>query len=194
MENKEERLYYDEHGEEISKKEYRATVAYRVVILVLIVAAILLAWFRPCHCNCHIDDKASIPWDNNVTYDDDAKQADVDALNQKVADGMITISMNADPVFQNGSSEGSVNIENDVSNTRPQMIEIYLKDENGNVDKNKLVYRSGKIPVGGKIPTVELSTKLSKGDYPAWVGFNAISDDDEIVGTAGADIVIHVLN
>lgn len=194
MENKEERLYYDEYGEEISKKEYRATVAYRVVILVLIVAAILLAWFRPCHCNCHIDDKAGIPWDNNVTYDDDAKQADVDALNQKVADGMITISMNADPVFQNGSSKGSVNIENDVSNTRPQMIEIYLKDENGNVDKNKLVYRSGKIPVGGKIPTVELSTKLSKGDYPAWVGFNAISDDDEIVGTAGADIVIHVLN
>ena len=188
------KIYYDEYDNEISKKERNLTIAYRVLVIILIIVAIILAWFRPCNCHCGTGDPHDgIPWDDNVTYDDEQHQADIDALNQKVADGMITISMNADPVFANGEAEGNVQIENDVSNTKPQMIEIYLKDSSGNVDKNQLVYRSGKIPVGGKIQKVKLLKNLSKGDYKAWVGFNAIDDNDNIVGTAGADIVIHVV-
>lgn len=174
------------------RKTYKKTEVYRIITAILLIVIILLLLFLKCNCHCSTDEKEGIPWDSNVTYDEEQVKADIEALNQKVADGMITISMNADPIFDNGSAKGNVHIENDISNTRPQMIEIYLKDAEG--QKDKLVYRSGKIPVGGKIQTVALDTKLSKGNYPAWVGFNALSDDDEIVGTAGADITLHILN
>lgn len=178
------------------RKKYKPTEIYRIITAILLITIILLLLFLKCNCNCGSGEngKEGLPWDSNVTYEEETRYTNVDLLNQKVADGMITISMNADPIFENGSAKGNVNIENDVSNTRPQLIEIYLKDANGKADMNQLVYRSGKIPVGGKIPMVALDKKLTKGNYPAWVGFNAISDDDEIVGTAGADITLHILN
>ena len=177
-------------------KKRKAAEIYRIIISALLLIIILLLLLLSCHCRCTFDNdsKHGIPWDSNVTYDDDSYKTDIDALNQKVADGMITISMNADPVFENGTSKGNLQIENDLSNTRPQMIEIYLKDSNGDIDKSRLVYRSGKIPVGGKIQAVALDESLPKGDYQAWAGFHAISDDDEIIGTAGADITLHILN
>ena len=188
------KVYYDEYGNVMSKRERNVVIIYRVLVICLIIAAIILAWFRPCNCHCQFDDGNHIPWDENVEWDEDKYRADVDALNQKVADGMITISVNADPVFKDGSSKGNLQLENDVSNTRPQVIEVYLKGSDGKVNKNQLIYRSGKIPVGGKIHNVKLNMDLPKGDHKAWVGFNAIDDNDNIVGTAGADIVIHVLN
>lgn len=178
------------------RKCYKSTEIYRGITAILLIGIIILLLVLPCHCSCSEQNNSSnhLPWDDNVTYDDDQKQANIEALNQKVADGMITISMNADPIFENGSAKGNLNIENDVSNTRPQVVEIYLKGSDGKADMNQLVYRSGKIPVGGKIQMVALDKKLPKGNYPAWVGFNAVSEDDSYIGTAGAEITLHILN
>ena len=178
----------------IENKEERATEIYRIITAVLLIVIILLLSLLNKNCHCCCSEIDGIPWDSNVTYDEYQHQSDVDALNQKAADGMITVSMNADPVFENGTAKGNLQILNDVSNTRPQVVEIYLKNTEGKVNKDKLVYRSGKIPVGGKIQSVALDQKLSKGDYAALAVFNAISDNDEIIGTVGADITLHILN
>lgn len=165
---------------------------FRIFVIVALIVIILLIIFLPCHCNCDKGEpEGKNPWDmtldDDIT-DDDGRSKEVDDLNKMVEDGMITISMNADPVFENGSAKGSLSIENDKSNKRPQIIQIY-KDSDG-----ELIYTSGLIPVGKFLNSAALDVKLPKGDYKCTAYFNAMNEDGTIAGTAGANITIHILN
>lgn len=111
-----------------------------------------------------------------------------EALNKKIEESMINISMNLNPVFEDGQSEGNLMIINDKSNNFIQVIEIYTEDT------NELIYRSGGIPVGSKIENATLDVDLEKGDYDAVAYFIAVRDTGEYVGKAGAKIKILVLN
>ena len=51
-------------------------------------------------------------------------------LRRKVEEGMMNISMNLNPVFANGFSEGNLMIVNEEVNRHPQIVEIYYKGEN----------------------------------------------------------------
>lgn len=198
------KVYYDQYDNMISKKEWVLTVLYRVLVIVLIIIAILLAWFRVCHCNCQFTDpKTGLPWDDDISWDDGSKTADQQALNDKVAEGMITVSVNADPVFENKNSKGTFNFENyagnndHAGNIHPIMIEVYLKSDIEKGDKSNPLYKSGKIPVGAKIKVAALNGDLSgisKGDYRCVAYFNSIDDNDNIVGTAGAECTLHIKN
>lgn len=110
-------------------------------------------------------------------------------LNKIVEDGMMTISMNLSPVFQDGTSQGNLLIYNDPSNKNPQVVEIYLKDS------GELIYQSGGIDVGEKIEFAPLLVDLETGSYPCVAYFNAVNaETKELVGKAGAEITIEVLN
>lgn len=201
---KDKKRYYDQYDNEISKKEWVVTILYRVLVLVLIIVAILLAWFRTCHCNCtFIDEKTGLPWDDDISWGDDSKTANQQALNDKVAEGMITVSVNADPVFENKNSKGTFNFENyagnndHAGNIRPIMIEVYLKSDIDKGDKSNPLYKSGKIPVGAKIEAAALNgdtSKIGKGDYACVAYFNSLNEKDEVVGTAGAECTLHIKN
>jgi hypothetical protein len=110
-----------------------------------------------------------------------------DALNKQVADGMINISMNTQPVFETGESAGNLLIVNDKSNKHMQIVEIYQDDI------GTLIYRSGGIPIGGQIDSARLDTTLPKGVYPCTAYFNAVQEDTgALLGKAGAKIEITV--
>jgi hypothetical protein len=142
--------------------------------------------------------KDTLPNNNKIHFksDENAAQGDltksktdvIAALNQKVQDGSINISMNTNPVFQDGKSKGTLMITNSTVNKYPQQVEIYTKDG------HKLIY-SGGVEVGSKVETSTLLVNLPKGTYDCVAYFNAVDPKTgDRVGTAGANIKITVLS
>lgn len=165
---------------------------YKIFVVVGIIAIILLIIFKPCNCTCDCRGGQS----QNTYFDtavddsvsDEQQQSAVDDLNKQVEDGMITMSMNTNPVFENGDAKGNLLIENDKSNKHPQVVEIYRNDT------KELIYKSDMIPVGKFINEDTLDVKLSKGEYECTAYFNAVDEKTgEKLGTSGANIIIHVL-
>ena len=132
-----------------------------------------------------------INWDKNQDVGDltgKSKEEIVAALNEKVQEGMINISMNTNPIFETGTSLGTLMITNSASNRYPQLIEIFTKDDNA------LVY-SGAVDIGNKVEKSRLLVDLPKGEYECIAYFSAINPETgEKLGTAGANIKITVLN
>ena len=110
-------------------------------------------------------------------------------LNEKVAEGMINISMNTAPYFENGASEGNVMIVNESINNYPQQVE-FIRNDTG-----EQIYQSKAIPVGSKIERAALDVELPVGTYECTAMFHNLDPvSGEIIGTAGAIITITIKN
>ena len=110
-------------------------------------------------------------------------------LNEKVAEGMINISMNTAPYFENGEAEGNVMIVNESINNYPQQVEFIRNDT------QEVIYRSKAIPVGSKIERAALDVELPAGTYECTAMFHNLDPvSGEIIGTAGAIINITIKN
>lgn len=131
--------------------------------------------------------KISFKADANASQNTLKAKADaVAALNQKVKDSEINISLNTNPVFANGKSKGTLMITNNTINKYPQQIEIYTKSD------HTLVY-SGGVEVGQKIETSNLAVNLSKGTYECIAYFSNVDPTTSTkVGTAAVNITITV--
>lgn len=90
---------------------------------------------------------------------------------------MLIMSMNKVPVFENGASEGTLNIENDPRNVYLIYVEIYLNDANGNAT-DTLIYQSDLIPIGKTLLFDTLDVNLPAGDYDCTAYFNAVEAID----------------
>ena len=110
-------------------------------------------------------------------------------LNEKVAEGMINISMNTAPYFENGKAEGNVMIVNESINNYPQQVE-FIRNDTG-----EQIYQSKAIPVGSKIERAALDVELPAGTYECTAMFHNLDPvSGEIIGTAGAIITITIKN
>ena len=110
-------------------------------------------------------------------------------LNEKVAEGMINISMNTAPYFEDGKAEGNVMIVNESINNYPQQVE-FIRNDTG-----EQIYQSKAIPVGSKIERAALDVELSAGTYECTAMFHNLDPvSGEIIGTAGAIITITIKN
>ena len=110
-------------------------------------------------------------------------------LNEKVAEGMINISMNTAPYFENGTSEGNVMIVNESINNYPQQVE-FIRNDTG-----EQIYQSNAIPVGSKIERAALDVELPAGTYECTAMFHNLNPETgDIIGTAGAIITITIKN
>ena len=110
-------------------------------------------------------------------------------LNEKVAEGMINISMNTAPYFENGVSEGNVMIVNEAINNYPQKVQI-IRHNTG-----EQIYASGAIAVGSKIERAKLDAALPAGTYECTAYFHNLDPETgEIIGTTGAIINITIKN
>ena len=110
-------------------------------------------------------------------------------LNEKVAEGMINISMNTAPYFENGKAEGNVMIVNESINNYPQQVE-FIRNDTG-----EQIYQSKAIPVGNKIEHAALDVELPAGTYECTAMFHNLDPvSGEIIGTAGAIINITIKN
>ena len=110
-------------------------------------------------------------------------------LNEKVAEGMISISMNTAPYFENGTAEGNVMIVNESINNYPQQVE-FIRNDTG-----EQIYQSKAIPVGSKIERAALDVELPAGTYECTAMFHNLDPETgDIIGTAGAIITITIKN
>ena len=135
---------------------------------------------------------------NGIVYDDSAIEGGWDnlspeeiaeKLNEKVAEGMINISMNTAPYFEDGKAEGNVMIVNESINNYPQKVQIVRNDT------GEQIYESGAIAVGSKIERAKLNTALPAGTYECTAYFHNLNPETgEIIGTAGAIINITIKN
>ena len=108
-------------------------------------------------------------------------------LNEKVAEGMINISMNTAPYFKDGKSEGNVMLVNELNNLYPQKVEFYRNDT------GEKIYESKAIAVGSKIEHAKLDAALPAGTYECTAYFHNLNPETgEIIGTAGAIITITI--
>ena len=110
-------------------------------------------------------------------------------LNEKVAEGMINISMNTAPYFEDGKAEGNVMIVNESINNYPQKVQIVRNDT------GEQIYESGAIAVGSKIEHAALDVELPAGTYECTAMFHNLDPvSGETIGTAGAIINITIKN
>ncbi len=122
-------------------------------------------------------------WDNLSPEEIEA------ALNNKVAEGMINISANTAPIFEDGASEGNLMLVNESINNYPQMVQIIRNDT------GEQIYQSNAIPVGSKIEHAKLDVILPAGTYECTAYFSNLDPETgDMIGTAGAIINITIKN
>ena len=110
-------------------------------------------------------------------------------LNEKVAEGMINISMNTAPYFENGTTEGNLMLVNESINNYPQKVQIVRNDT------GEQIYESGAIAVGSKVERAKLDLVLPAGTYECTAYFHNLDPESgAIIGTAGAIITITIKN
>ena len=133
-----------------------------------------------------------------IVYDDAAIEGGWDnlspeeiaeKLNEKVAEGMINISMNTAPYFEDSTAEGNLMIVNESINNYPQKVQIVRNDT------GEQIYQSKAIPIGSKIERAKLDVDLPAGTYECTAYFHNLDPvSGEIIGTAGAIINITIKN
>ena len=134
--------------------------------------------------------KAGIVYDSAAVeggWDNLSPEEIAEKLNEKVAEGMINISMNTAPYFEDGKAEGNVMIVNESINNYPQQVE-FIRNDTG-----EHIYQSKAIPVGSKIERAALDVELPAGTYECTAMFHNLDPvSGEIIGTAGAIITITI--
>ena len=148
--------------------------------IVVVLAIIILLLLRS--CGTPTDDPGGIEFDPSATaggWDEADLDAIRDSLNEKVADGMINISMNTSPVFSDGESAGSLMIVNEDINRYPISVEITRNDT------GEIIYTSKAVPVGSKIEVDTLDVDLDAGTYECTaMFFNLDPDTGDKLGNA----------
>lgn len=164
------------------KKKKRTLVIILVIVIAAAAAGGYLLW-KNGQDNLHKDLTAL---EGQLPY---KSQEDIEkALNTIVDEGMFNISINQNPVFKDGQSEGTMGIENIPGNQYMMQVTV-TRDDNGEV-----VYESGLIDPGYYIEKATLKTPLPAGEYQCTAVFTAYDmETDKQIGTAGANVKITVL-
>ena len=136
------------------------------------------------------DSKAGIVYDSAAIeggWDNLSPEEIAEKLNEKVAEGMINISMNTAPYFEDGTSDGNLMIVNESINNYPQKVQIVRNDT------QEVIYESGAIAVGSKVERAKLDVVLPAGTYECTAYFHNLDPETgDMIGTAGAIITITI--
>ncbi len=168
---------------------------YAVIFLVLLVGAGIFLAVKLLHKPADTalaSSKSGIIYDSSAVEGgwDNLSPEEIEArLNEKVAEGMINISANTAPIFEDGSSEGNLMLVNESINNYPQKVQIVRNDT------GEQIYESGAIAVGSKIERAKLDVVLPAGTYECTAYFHNLDPETgDIIGTAGAIITITIKN
>ena len=166
---------------------------YAVIFLILLVGAGIFLAVKLLHKPADTalaDSKSGIVYDSSAVEGgwDNLSPEEIEArLNEKVAEGMINISANTAPIFEDGASEGNLMLVNESINNYPQMVQIVRNDT------GEQIYESGAIAVGSKIERARLDVVLPAGTYECTAYFHNLDPESgAIIGTAGAIITITI--
>ena len=150
---------------------------YAIIFLVLLVGAGIFLAVKLLHKPADAalaSSKSGIVYDSSAVeggWDNLSPEEIAEKLNEKVAEGMINISMNTAPYFEDGKAEGNVMIVNESINNYPQQVE-FIRNDTG-----EQVYQSNAIPVGSKIERAALDVELPAGTYECTAMFHNLDPE-----------------
>ena len=166
---------------------------YAVIFLILLIGAGIFLAVKLMHKPADAalaDSKSGIVYDSSAVEGgwDNLSPEEIEArLNEKVAEGMINISANTAPIFEDGASEGNLMLVNEDINLYPQKVQIVRNDT------GEQIYESDAIAVGSKIERAKLDVDLPAGTYECTAYFHNLNPETgDIIGTAGAIITITI--
>lgn len=172
----------------LAKHVLKTSPSTRSFFLVLLVGAGIFLAVRLLHKPADAalaDSKSGIIYDSSAVEGgwDNLSPEEIEArLNEKVAEGMINISANTAPIFEDGASEGNLMLVNESINNYPQMVQIVRNDT------GEQIYESGAIAVGSKIERARLDVVLPAGTYECTAYFHNLDPESgAIIGTAGGN-------
>lgn len=170
-------------GEGETKKRKKRLLAMICVACLLAAAAGIFLALRNRGDSLELDENATIGLLPGI--DVAQRQAE---LQQLLDESMIVFTINTNPVFERGGSEGNLMLENPVNNAKLLVVELYLDET------EELIYKTKALPAGSYIENDRLDKLLEPGDYPATAYFKAYREDDHsYIGQVGAALTIHVL-
>lgn len=170
-------------GEGAAKKRKSRLLAAMCVACLLAAAVGVFLALRGPGDSLELDENATIGLLPGI--DVAQRQAE---LQQQLDESMIAFSINTNPVFERGGSEGNLMLENPANNAKLIVVELYLNET------EELVYQTKALPAGSYIENARLDKLLEPGEYPATAYFKAYREDDHsYIGQVGAALTIHVL-
>lgn len=181
--------YEEDYEVGLAKRKKRRNILLVIIsfVLTLLIAFAGWNWFGPGK------DDALVLEDSikaKLGQLEDKSNAEIqEELNRIIEEGTMVVSVNANPVFIDGTSAGSLKIENSPMNHYGQKVVITL------ADSGKEVYNSGYIPVGYHIQDDKLSVDLDPGEYEAIATFTGYNEETHAkIGEVYAEIKISVLS
>lgn len=111
---------------------------------------------------------------NVITEDEDALQDAVDALYKQAKEGQMVLQMQTQ-----ASSVDGLNFTCSLANAKENRYDMFMVlylDET-----QEEIYRSGLIPLGGKIVEFTTTKQLEPGNYEATLVFNQVEEDRETI-------------
>ena len=185
---------YQEHPRE-SKAHIGIVIVTLLLAALVVVGAIFIVRMMKAPSESNKLVEAAGP---GIVYDSAAEEGgwenltpeEIEAnLNEKVAQGMINISMNTSPVYADGTADGNIMVVNETINLYPQRVEFIRNDT------QEVIYTSNAIPVGSKIEAAPLDVDLEPGQYECTALFHNLDPvSGAVLGTAGAIIYVTVQN
>ncbi|MBD5545539.1 MAG: hypothetical protein HDR01_15170 [Lachnospiraceae bacterium] len=116
-----------------------------------------------------------LEYEANVVLDDqDELQKAVDALYEKAAEGQMALEMQTQANSKDGS-QFTCYLANAKKNTYDMYMVLYLDDT------QEEIYRSGLIPIGGRLEKFTISQTLESGSYEATLVYNQVEEDRQTV-------------
>ncbi|MFR8172430.1 MAG: hypothetical protein ACLU9Q_16605 [Marvinbryantia sp.] len=167
-------------------KKQKFSIIVIIVMLLIIIALLVQHYLLTGKPDDHLEDAVKAKLGQLEGKSEEEIQAELDRV---IEEGMFHIAINTNPVFEDGSAEGNLEIEN-VPNNRYAMLVRIVRSDTG-----EQIYDSGLIDPNYHIQEDSLSVDLPAGDYPAAATFYAYDmETEEEIGSAGCEITITVLN
>ena len=178
-------------GDAKSRTTWMAAIAAIILLAGTIVLGIQLKNDLTKPVDASPEPSAGLVYDEAITeggWENLSPEEIEENLNTQLEEGLINISMNTSPIFEDGAAKGNLMIVNEAVNRHPQKVEILRNDT------QDLIYTSGAIPVGSKIEAAALDVALDAGTYECTALFHSLDDAGNIIGSAGAVITITIKN
>lgn len=159
------------------KKNNKGLILCILVIAVLFIALFVLGFYiiSSKTASTQAKDDNKLTYDANVIVDDaDSLQNAVDSLYEQVKEGHMVLEMKTMATSTDGTNF-TCTLANAKENKYDMFMALYLDET------QEEIYRSGLIPLGGKIEEFTTTKELVSGTHEATLVFNQVEEDKETI-------------
>ena len=168
-----------------SEKKSRKKLVLLILLALALIAAAVAVWALT-----HPKLAGGLEYEENVVVGalTESREERIAELNRQVAEGEVSISINATPcTASDGSGQVNWNIENPANQGKLIRVEVELEDT------GDVIFSTGAIKPDSSLPTGKLDADLDPGTYGCVAMFYTYNlKTEEYIGRAGARITLTV--